>query len=54
MDNPIALTDDKFPDGWVNFYRVDDYSAVSYFYLDKPVNNLGALASLDIRLKNVR
>ncbi|HEY1114339.1 MAG TPA: glycoside hydrolase family 172 protein, partial [Chitinophagaceae bacterium] len=26
----ISITDAAFPDGWVNFYRVDDYSAVSY------------------------
>ena len=54
MDNPVSLTDEKFPDGWVNFYRIDDYSAVSYFYLDKPASNLQPLASLDIRVKNVK
>jgi hypothetical protein len=48
------VTDEKFPGGWVNFYRVDDYSAVSYFYLDKPVNNLPALATIDVRVKSVK
>ncbi|HLG39651.1 MAG TPA: glycoside hydrolase family 172 protein [Chitinophagaceae bacterium] len=54
LDNPISITDEKFPDGWVNFYRIDDYSAVSYFYLDKPANNLSSLASVDVRVKNVK
>ncbi|MGC4036466.1 MAG: DUF2961 domain-containing protein [Chitinophagaceae bacterium] len=52
--NYPSITDDKFLDGWVNFYRIDDYSSVSYFYLDKPSNNLPALASLDVRTKNVK
>jgi hypothetical protein len=46
------LFDDKFPaDEWVNFYRVDDYSATAYFYLDKPISNLPALVPLEKRLK---
>ena len=49
-----AITDEKFPDGWVNFYRIDDYSAVSYFYLDKPVNNLPPLQPVALRVKNVK
>lgn len=40
--------------GWVNFYRIDDYSAVSYFYLNKPVSKLPSLPSPDLRIKNVR
>jgi hypothetical protein len=54
MPNAPAITDDKFPDGWVNFYRVDDYSAVSYFYLDKPSSALPALQAVAIRTKNVK
>lgn len=35
------LNSEQFPaDEWVNFYRVDHYSATAYFYLDAPVNNL--------------
>lgn len=34
--NPVPnINEPSFPKGWVNFYRVDDYSAVSYFYYDK-------------------
>ncbi len=52
--NYPAVTDEKFPDGWVNFYRVDDYSSVSYFYLNKPFSNLPALSPLEMRVKNVQ
>lgn len=45
------LQDENFPNGWVNFYRVDDYSATSYFYLDKPEGNLPALAAVAERIK---
>ena len=48
------VTDEKFPDGWVNFYRIDDYSSVSYFYLDKASSNLPPLASVEIRTRNLK
>jgi len=43
MDHPQQLSDSSFPKGWVNFYRVDDYSATAYFYLDSSASNLPAL-----------
>jgi Protein of unknown function (DUF2961) len=54
LEKPMEITDEKFPGGWVNFYRIDDYSSVSYFYLNKPVNNLPELLPVDARLKNVK
>jgi hypothetical protein len=51
MDNPVALTDTAFPHGWVNFYRIDDYSATAYFYLDRPASNLKALDAVEKRVK---
>lgn len=49
------INDDNFPsDEWVNFYRLDYYSATAYFYLDKPENNLPALAPVSQRLKGVQ
>ena len=51
FDHPQALTDNQFPKGWVNFYRIDDYSATAYFYLDKPVSNLKELAPVGERTK---
>ncbi|HKZ68273.1 MAG TPA: DUF2961 domain-containing protein, partial [Chitinophagaceae bacterium] len=54
MANAPLITDEKFPDGWVNFYRVDDYSSVSYFYLNKPSSELPSLSPIEIRTKNVK
>jgi len=54
MENPPSLNDNNYPVGWVNFYRIDDYSSVSYFYLDKPSNNLPALPAASERTKNVK
>lgn len=54
MPNAPSITDEKFPDGWVNFYRVDDYSAVSYFYLNRPSSELPSLLPIEIRTKNVK
>jgi hypothetical protein len=51
FEHPQALTDKTFPQGWVNFYRVDDYSATAYFYLDKPTDNLKELAPVAERVK---
>ena len=43
------IEEDTFPNGWTNFYRLDNYSATAYFYLDKPVNGLPPLPGIDIR-----
>ncbi len=53
MPAPPSLESNTFPNGWVNFYRVDDYSATAYFYLDKPENGLPALAPLKVRLSGL-
>lgn len=54
ISNIPLLTDESFPEGWVNFYRIDDYSAVSYFYLDKPSSQLPSLPGVEMRIKNVK
>ena len=54
MEKPPSLSDTNFPEGWVNFYRIDDYSSVSYFYLDKPSSTLPSLPSIDVRIKSVK
>ncbi len=51
MGKPQSLTESEFQKGWVNFFRVDDYSATAYFYLDKPVSNLKELAPVKERIK---
>lgn len=52
-DSIVHLTDTSYK-GWTNFYRSDDVSAVAYFYLDKPVNNLQTLQSVAIRTAALR
>lgn len=40
MAHPPGISDKDFPDGWVNYYRRDDWSAIAYFYLDSPTDHL--------------
>jgi len=54
MPNAPSITDENFPGGWVNFYRVDDYASVSYFYLDKAASSLPSLPSVQSRIQNVK
>jgi hypothetical protein len=35
------------------FERSDDFSSVAYFYLDRPVNGLAAIPSVDDRTKGL-
>jgi len=51
LEHTPSLQDENFPKGWVNFYRVDDYSATAYFYFDKPTNELPPLAPVEERIK---
>lgn len=50
LEDPKDIFDEDFPVGWVNFYRIDDYSATSYFYLDKPSTKLSELPKVSERL----
>lgn len=54
MEPSPVITDKNFPEGWVNFYRIDDYAVTSYFYLDRPFTTLPVLPSLDRRLQKVK
>lgn len=52
LHDPGKITDlatADLPDGWINFYRSDDVSAVAYFYLDRPENGLPALPAVGER-----
>ncbi|HLR31852.1 MAG TPA: glycoside hydrolase family 172 protein [Fodinibius sp.] len=44
---------DELPDGWVNFYRRDDWSSTAYFYLTEPVSNLPELPDIDVRTAKI-
>ncbi|MCE9590281.1 MAG: DUF2961 domain-containing protein [Planctomycetes bacterium] len=53
--NPgVDLRDPSLPDGWVNFYRRDDWCATAYWYLDSPDNRLPPLASVAERTADLR
>jgi hypothetical protein len=49
-----GMNDPNFPEGWVNFYRQDDYCATAYFYLDKPTHDLPPMPALDVRLAGIK
>ncbi len=49
-----AVTDPGLPDGWTNFYRSDDVSAVAFFYLDRPVSDLPPIAPVAARTAALR
>ena len=52
--NPVpGLADAGFPNGWVNFYRLDNYSSTAYFYLDKPSSPLKDLPPVSIRTEGI-
>jgi hypothetical protein len=52
--NPVPdIQNENFPKGWTNYYREDDVSATAYFYLDKPVSNLPAIAAVADRTKGL-
>jgi hypothetical protein len=53
IPNAPKITDPTFPDGWINFFRVDDYAIVSYFYLNKTSSTLPALPAVSVRTGGV-
>ena len=53
-ENPVKLDTIVREHGWTNFYRSDDVAAVAYFYLDKPVNTLPKLQSVQLRTVKMR
>jgi len=53
MDPPPDVHADSLANHWINFYREDDVSAVAYFYLDKPSNDLPELLNIEERVKEL-
>jgi len=51
---PLSIDDPSFPQGHINVYREDDYSATAFFYLDSPCNNLPKLMVLKKRLEGLK
>jgi hypothetical protein len=48
------LADKGFPEGWVNFYREDDYCTTAYFYLDRAASELPSLPPVEVRTAGLR
>jgi hypothetical protein len=48
-DSTVDLNDPGLPNAWTNFYRSDDLASTSYFYLDRPVNDMPDLQPRGIR-----
>ena len=48
------VTDKDFSNGWVNYYREDDYCATELFYLKSPTNNLPPLVPLEKRIEGMK
>ncbi len=53
MGEKVNLEDPTLPDGWVNYFRRDDYCATAYFYLDKPESGLPPLAAVAERTSGI-
>ena len=51
-EKAFAFTSDS-PDGWYNYYRQDDFSSTAYFYYDRPVSELSALADVSGRVEGI-
>lgn len=47
------LMNNDFPQSWVNFYRLDNFSGTAYFYLDRATSNLPPIAPLADRLRGI-
>lgn len=54
MPSAPVITDEQFRPGGVLFYRADDYSSTSYFYLNKPTHDLPDLQPLTERIYNLK
>ncbi len=54
LETVPKITDKDFPEGWVNYYREDDYSATALFYLKSPTNKLPPLAPLEKRIEGIK
>ena len=53
QDAEPDITASDFPGGWLNFYRSDDVSTTTYFYLDKPASSLPVLAPVRQRTAGI-
>ena len=48
------LREGNLPNNWTNFYRSDDVAASTFFYLNKPSNELPAIKPVDYRIAKLK
>ena len=53
LERPVAADLSDVPEGWVNFWRQDDWSSTAYFYLNAPSSDLPGLAPVKFRTANL-
>jgi hypothetical protein len=53
IEPETSLRDPAVPDGWTNYYRRDDVSAVALFYLDRPSSELPRIQPLVKRVEAI-
>jgi hypothetical protein len=53
MDPVPEIDDPSLPNGHMNYYRETDICAVAFFYLDRPVNGLPPIESVEDRISGL-
>jgi hypothetical protein len=53
MEQPPDITKPEYANTGMVFYRSDDWSATSYFYLDSPWADLPGIASKEISIREI-
>lgn len=53
-DKKTIMLDSFIHKGWSNFYRSDDVSAIVYYYLDKPEDNMQPLQPVAMRIAKLK
>lgn len=53
LPEAVDLDDPSLPEGWVNFYREDDWSATAFFYVNVPTTDLPTLPSVEKRMEGI-
>ncbi len=51
--HPPQIQDSGFPEGWVLYHRSDDWSAVAFFYLDSPTDDLPVMQAEQERVRTL-
>lgn len=53
LEDHDVETLEELPEGWINFYRRDDWSSTAYLYMNQPESNLPDLPSAKLRTAKI-